>query len=120
MIEKEGSLKDTGLFNTGAFAKRADVTVRTLHYYDRMGLLHAHGRTPSGQRLYGSQELVRLQQILTLKFIGFQLQEIRRILDSPDFDLRVALLAQRSTITDKATQMRVIIRAIDAAVNTLG
>ena len=119
MIERKVSLKDTGLFTTGAFAKRAGVTVRTLRYYDRTGLLQPHGRTPSGQRLYGSPELVRLQQILTLKFIGFQLKEIRRILDSPNFDLRAALLAQRSTITDKAKQIQAVIRAIDAAFNTL-
>lgn len=119
MIERRISLKDPGLFNTGAFARRAGVTVRTLRYYDRTGLLHPHGRTLSGQRLYGSPELARLQQILTLKFIGFQLKEIRRILDSPDFDLRAALLAQHSTITDKAKQIQAVIRTIDAAFNTL-
>ncbi len=119
MIERRFTLKDNGLLTTGAFAKRAGVTVRTLRYYDRTGLLRPHGRTPSGQRLYGEDEIVRLQQILTLKFIGFPLKDIKRILDAPDFNLKAALLAQRGTIAEKAKQMGAVIRAIDGALGAL-
>jgi DNA-binding transcriptional MerR regulator len=107
------------LLTTGAFAKMAGVTVRTLRYYDRMGLLKPQGHTPSEQRLYRPEELVRLQQVLTLKYIGFSLAEIGRILNAPDFNLRAALIAQRATIGNKARQMTSVIRAIDEAISTV-
>jgi hypothetical protein len=56
------------------FATRAGVTVRTLHHYDRLGLLKPSAYTGSGYRLYRESDLARLQQIVTLKFIGFSLQ----------------------------------------------
>ncbi len=59
------------------FAQRTGVTVRTLHHYDRLGLLRPGARTESGYRLYGERELIRLQQIATLKFIGCSLNEIK-------------------------------------------
>jgi len=52
------------------FAQLAGVTVRTLHHYDRIGLLKPSAYTNAGYRLYGKGDLVRLQQIVTLKFIG--------------------------------------------------
>ena len=52
----------------------AGVTVRTLHHYDRLGLLRPAGRTAAGHRLYADRDLARLQQIVTLKFIGLPLE----------------------------------------------
>jgi DNA-binding transcriptional MerR regulator len=119
MFERRNSLNVNGLFTTGAFAKRAGVTVRTHRYYDRMGLLKPHGHTASGQRLYGPAEMVRLQQMLTLKYIGFSLAEIGSILNAPDFNLRAALIAQRATIENKERQMEAVIRAIDLVITTV-
>ena len=59
------------------FARLAGVTVRTLHHYDRIGLLKPSSYTSAGYRLYRKQDLIRLQQIVTLKFIGFSLNQIR-------------------------------------------
>ena len=69
------------LYKAQEFAERAGVTVRTLHHYDRLGLLAPSGRTEAGYRLYGDRDLLRLEQILALKFIGFPLPEIRRRCD---------------------------------------
>jgi MerR family transcriptional regulator, thiopeptide resistance regulator len=64
------------LYRASEFAALAGVTVRTLHHYDRAGLLRPTARTDAGYRLYGGREFARLQQILTLKFIGLPLEEI--------------------------------------------
>jgi len=53
------------------FAKRAGVTIRALHHYDRLGLLKPSGRTAAGYRRYTDRDLVRLEQVVALKFIGF-------------------------------------------------
>ena len=72
----------------GDLAKRTGVSVRTLHHYDEIGLLSPSHRTESGHRLYGREEVVRLQQILSLRQMGFSLEQVRETLDRPDFDAR--------------------------------
>lgn len=69
----------------GVLAKRTGVSVRTLHYYDEVGLLSPSGRTEAGYRLYTDDDIVRLQQIKSLQQLGFSLQEIRSCLDGLDF-----------------------------------
>src|SRR5215510_10240878 len=88
----------TPLYQAFEFAQVAGVTVRTLHHYDRIGLLKPSGYTSAGYRLYQKQDLVRLQQIVTLKFIGFSLNEIKNLLDSNSFDLTIALNQQKEII----------------------
>jgi MerR family transcriptional regulator, thiopeptide resistance regulator len=61
----------------GDLAKQTGVSVRTLHYYDEIGLLSPSDRTALGYRLYSKDDIVRLQQIVSLKQIGFSLEEIR-------------------------------------------
>jgi MerR family transcriptional regulator, thiopeptide resistance regulator len=69
----------------GELAKRTGLSVRALHYYDEIGLLQPSTLTDSGHRLYGAAELVRLQQIKSLRQLGFSLDEIRACLDTPQF-----------------------------------
>jgi len=103
------------LYQAFEFAQVAGVTVRTLHHYDRIGLLKPSGYTSAGYRLYQKQDLVRLQQIVTLKFIGFSLKEIKDLLSRNSFDLRLALNQQREIITEKRQQMDLAIKAIEKA-----
>ena len=95
-----------------AFAKLAGVTVRTLHHYDRIGLLQPH-RSSSGYRLYGSRELERLEQIIALRFIGVPLKEIGPMLDSSS--LAEALPRQRTLLKEKRRLIDEAISAIEAA-----
>ena len=67
----------------GQLARRTGLSVRTLHYYDEIGLLIPPRRAESGYRLYGEPEIVRLQQIASLRQLGFGLDEIREILTRP-------------------------------------
>ena len=69
------------MYQANEFASVAGVTVRTLHHYDRIGLLKPSGYTSAGFRLYRKEDLVRLQQIVTLKFIGFSLRQIKELLN---------------------------------------
>src|SRR5947209_7883025 len=68
----------------GDLARKAGVSVRTLHYYDEIGLLSPRQRSAAGYRLYGEAEIVRLQQIRSLQELSFTLDEIRWLLDRPD------------------------------------
>ena len=70
------------------------VSVRTLHHYDSIGLLKPTAITEAGYRLYDDTALERLQHILLFKELEFSLQEIKDILDSPDFDRSKALEQQ--------------------------
>ena len=69
----------------------AGVSVRTLHHYDRIGLLVPSARSDAGYRFYSDDDLARLQQIMLLKELEFSLADIRSILNSPSYDARRAL-----------------------------
>ena len=68
---------DRRLYPSGKFAQKALVSVRTLRYYDKEGLLSPTEYSEAGYRLYSDEDLVNLQQILALKFLGFALDEIK-------------------------------------------
>ena len=108
-------MKETKQYQPIEFAQLAGVTVRTLHHYDRIGLLKPGGYTSAGYRLYRKQDLVRLQQIVTLKFIGFSLNQIKNLLNSNSFDLTVALNQQKEIITEKRQHLDLAIKAIEKA-----
>lgn len=85
----------------GQLAAQTSLTVRTLHHYDEIGLLSPSRRTASGHRLYGEEEVRRLQHIATLKHLGLSLEEIRDFLDGPDSSLEHALSLQLERIDEE-------------------
>ncbi len=85
---------DQETLKVGQLAQRTGLSVRTLHHYDQIGLLVPAGRTASGHRLYGSEEIGRLQQIAALRQLGFSLEEIRESLARPGFTLERTLELQ--------------------------
>lgn len=72
-------------WKVGELASQTGLTVRTLHYYDEIGILKPSEYTNSGHRLYGEEDIIRLQQILSLRQLGFSLEEIKNCLQNPDF-----------------------------------
>lgn len=68
--------KRKNYYTSGAFAKKANVTIRTVRYYDKQGLLKPSHRSEAGYRLYTDEDFVKLQKILALKYLGFSLEEI--------------------------------------------
>ena len=107
-------------FLIGEFAAKAAVTVRTVRYYDQVGLLPPAAVTESGQRLYTTAELVKLQQIMALKLLGFSLAEIQRCLRSGPQDFIRSLAAQKAMLRDKRGQLDAIIRAIEVVEQSAG
>ncbi len=95
------------------------MSVRTLRFYDRIGLLSPSGRTESGYRLYADADLVRLQQILALKFLGFSLVEIQSLLGASSTGLRETLAQQRALLGERRAQLDAIIAATERAESVL-
>jgi len=93
------------------FAKLAGVTVRTLHHYDRLGLLKPKQRSSSGYRLYTNRDFGRLEQIVVLKFLGIPLKQIRGLLEA-DSKMPAVLQRQQEVLSEKRRQLDKAIRAI--------
>jgi DNA-binding transcriptional MerR regulator len=112
-------MNGTKTYKASAFARRAGVTVRTLHHYDRLGLLKPSGRTLAGYRVYTDRDLARLEQIVALKFVGFSLREIGSVLNR-NGDLMTALRTQREIMGEKRKQIDRAIEAIAHAEHAFG
>ena len=102
-------------FRIGELAQLAGVSVRTLHHYDEIGLLVPGARSGADYRLYDEHDLLRLQQILIRRGLGFGLEAIRRALDDPEFDGHRALLEQREQLVARVKTAHAMIAAIDEA-----
>jgi DNA-binding transcriptional MerR regulator len=97
------------VWKVGELAGRTGLTVRTLHHYDRIGLLSPSGRTDSnhgaGHRLYTAADVARLQQILSLKMLGFSLERIREYLSGDDYDPRRVVRLHLERVRGQADEL---------------
>jgi DNA-binding transcriptional MerR regulator len=106
---------DHQYYTTSQFAQKAAVTVRTLRFYDKIGLFSPSGYTQAGHRLYTDEDLWTLQQILALKFLGFSLEEIKICLQTHPEHLQETLAVQKAMMQEKRSQLDLIIQAIEQA-----
>ncbi|MEI6874455.1 MAG: MerR family transcriptional regulator [Spirochaetota bacterium] len=113
-------MNERSTYSVSALARIAGVSVRTLHHYDRIGLLSPSARTASGYRVYGEAELLRLQEVLLYRELEFPLEEIRDLLDSPDHDPVQALVGHRHSIEEKTERLLVLLSTIDKTIAHLG
>ena len=90
-------------------SRRTGVSVRTLQYYDKIGLLKPTEYSESGYRLYDDTALEKLQQILLFRELEFPLKEIREIISSPDFDRNKALEQQITLLSMKKEHLEHLI-----------
>jgi len=98
------------------FAKLTGVSVRTLHYYDEIGLLKpAFVDEQNSYRFYDENSLLRMQEILFYRELDFELKSISEILSSPDYDKKIALDKQRKLLILKKERLERIINALDGA-----
>jgi len=91
-------------------SKKSGVSIRTLHYYDEIGLLPAAAVSEAGYRLYDEESLVRLQDILLFKELEFPLKDIQKIMNHPDFDRGKALEDQIRLLELRAGHLEKLIR----------
>lgn len=82
------------MYTVNEVSRITGVSIRALHHYDAIGLLHPAEVTEAGYRLYGDGQLARLQSILLFRELRFSLSEIKAMLDSPHYDMRKALRQQ--------------------------
>ena len=106
-------------YSVSQLATMAGVSVRTLHHYDRIGLLRPASRTDAGYRRYGEPEALRLQQILFFKELDLSLEEIGEILDDPQFDLVTALHQHRTLLQQRARRLSRLLETIDRTLQRL-
>ena len=104
-----------GFMTVGEVAKKMGVTVRTLQYYDKKGLLSPSAESEGGRRLYTDKDLIRLHQIISLKSLGFSLDDIKERLISLETpaDVANALTEQADDIRKKIEQLQASLSAIE-------
>lgn len=114
-------MKKEGYYSSGEFARLAHISVRTVRYYDKLNILKPSYVTDSGARFYTEDDLVRLQQILLLKYLGFSLDDIRTLTveDSDYHMLRHSLELQLKLVRDKIEQMQMVEQAIEETTNAI-
>ena len=106
----------TGLMEAltvGQVAETFGVTVRTLHHYDEVGLLHPNERTPAGYRLYTGEDLQRLSTIVVYRRLDFSLEEIGELLDADGAEVIDHLRRQPDEVRARLAQMSDLVDAID-------
>lgn len=85
----------------GTLAKRTGLSIRTLRYYDEIDLLKPSQRSEAGYRLYAAEEVIRLQQILSLRALGFSLDAIKTCLTQPTFSARHVIHLHRERLREQ-------------------
>src|SRR5258708_13840869 len=96
---------DERRYRIGEFATLTGVSLRTLHHYGQLGLLRPAEHSEAGYRLYSERDLLRLQQILTLRYLGFALKQIGPLLDRPNFDLVASLCVQQVALRQRIGEL---------------
>jgi MerR family transcriptional regulator, thiopeptide resistance regulator len=109
---------ETGL-KVGQLAKRTGISVRTLHYYDELGLLPPSGRTDAGYRLYTHGDIARLQQIRSLQYLGLSLADVAECLARPDSSLLGALEMQIARLNEQIEQQQQLRAGLEGLVSRL-
>lgn len=106
-------------YTVKAVADKAGITIRTLHHYDDIGLLKPAAVSPSGYRLYTDRDLERLQQVLFFRELGFALEDIGPMIDSPSFDRRGALESHRKLLREQQRRIGKLIGSIDKTIDSI-
>jgi DNA-binding transcriptional MerR regulator len=97
-------------------SQMAGITIRTLHYYDEIGLLRPASFGENGYRYYDDRAVLRLQQILFYREMDFSLEQIKQVLDSPDFDLLDALSGHRRALEERVKRINCLIETVDKTI----
>ncbi|WP_010273097.1 MerR family transcriptional regulator [Paenibacillus senegalensis] len=100
------------MYTIGQLSKKTGVTVRTLDYYDEIDLLKPASATEGGHRLYGNEEIMRLEQILALKFLGFSLEKIQLILQEAPPSWETAFTEQLLMVEEEKKRLEDLQRSL--------
>jgi len=104
------------MYTVKQLSNLAGVSVRTLHYYDEIGLLKPSSVGKNGYRYYTDEALFRLQQILFFREMDLDLPQIKQILEGRDFDLVTALQSHRHSLQEKMDRLQTLISTVDTTI----
>lgn len=117
--ENRDSRQEAREFSTGAFARLAGVSERTLRYYDKKNLLKPSAVLPNGYRRYTADDLEQLQKILMFKNLGFSLDEISILLLDSKKDLIESLRLQKRLVLERMNHLRTVNSSLDRAIASM-
>ncbi len=106
-------------YTVNQLAKLSGVTIRTLRYYDKIGLLKPAFVAENGYRYYQENELLLLQQILFFRALGFELKQIQTILKQSDFDKLAALQSHKKVLEEESKRLQTLMVTIGKTINHL-
>jgi len=112
-------MSKSSTYSVKQLAKLAGVTVKTLHLYDKKGILKPAERTGARYRLYKEPELLRLQQILFYRELDFPLKQIKDIVDDSGFDLIKALEGHKTLLKVKQDRISTLMKTLDQTIHSL-
>jgi len=107
------------VYTVKQLSRLAGVSTRTLRYYDQIGLLCPTRNPGNGYRVYDTQALLQLQQILFFRELDFSLEDIQQIITSPDFDVLDALEAHRKNLLQQVKRFNHLIQTVDNTIKHL-
>ena len=107
------------VYTVKKLAKLAGVSVRTLHYYDEIGLLKPSSVGGNGYRHYEEEALLKLQQILFYRELELSLDEIKTVMGRPDFDVLTALRSHRKALQGRVERLIRLIQTVDHTIDHL-
>jgi DNA-binding transcriptional MerR regulator len=113
MAAESNSQSRAAAYTVRQVARLSGVSVRTLHFYDEVGLLKPAYQAANGYRFYEEPQLLTLQQILFYRELGFELKQIREILGRPDFEKVTALMSHRKVLEATVARTRALLQTID-------
>ena len=97
----------------------AQISVRTLHHYDQIGLLNPAQRSDKGYRIYSQEQLLLLQQVLFYRQMDIPLREIKQIINDPDFDILKALEFHKEQLVKRTEQLHKLLVTVDKTIENL-
>lgn len=107
------------VYTINNLSKLAGVSKRALHFYEEIGILIPSYRTESGYRMYENTELLKLQQILFYKNLGYTLKQIERVLGKSNFNQLTALLSHKEALNREYKKIETLIKTVDNTIKHL-
>lgn len=104
-------------YSINELSKIAKISTRTLRYYHEIDLLKPKRINSSGYRIYGENEVDKLQQILFYKEMGFKLDDIKNIINSPSFDVMLALDNHKKELLKKRNEINLLIENVEKTIS---
>ena len=114
-------MNNNNKFSIGEFSEKTGIPIPTLHYYDEIGLLRPEKNPSSGHRIYNYQDIIILQKILSLKFLGYSLDEIKNLLNETSFtvDLNESLSLHLQALEKEKKQIEQSMKSINRVIRLI-